>query len=157
MNLIEIDGITMECGAPLPLIFADEHQVRVVFLKLNEGDSVSDNEPDNVDIYVLTFDRCLKHRFGFPNDEALYGHPYYELGMRWYAFYELRDSDWFAELVKIEEKSFPHFDVEKSWPMYKHYIITFHDSMFECIAKGYTIEEKSIASIVYKKLGKIDI
>lgn len=44
MNLIEIDGIAMECGAPLPLIFADEHQVRVVFLKLNEGDSVSDNE-----------------------------------------------------------------------------------------------------------------
>lgn len=155
MKLIEIEGVKMECGAPLPLVLADEQQVQLIFLKLIEGDIISENKLTNVDIYVLTFNLCLKHCFGFPNDEALYGHPYRALGLESYAFYELENSDWLAELVKIERKAFPNYEVNKHWVNYKHYIITFHDSMFECVAKGYSIEEKTIPSGSYAKFGRI--
>ena len=156
MKLLEIEGVKMECGAPLPLVFADEHRVQLIFLKLVESDVIPENDLKTVDIYVLTFNRCLKHCFGFPSDEALYGHPYHSLGMESYAFYELENSDWLAELEKIEKKAFPDYDVTKHWTIYKHYIITFHDSMFECIAKDYSIEERTIPSNVYVKLGKIE-
>jgi hypothetical protein len=34
----------------------------------------------------------------------------------------------------------PYYDPHK-WEKYKHYILTFHDNMFECVAKNFEIRE----------------
>ncbi len=37
---------------------------------------------------VIEFHDCLIREFGYPNDEALGGHPLYERGLRFYGVYE---------------------------------------------------------------------
>lgn len=36
---------------------------------------------------VLRFQSCLQTRFGYPNDEALPGHPLHDAGLRYYALF----------------------------------------------------------------------
>jgi hypothetical protein len=76
-----------------------------------------------------------------PGNETIDGHPYYKLGMQSCSFYELRNSDFIKSLQDID-KVHPEYNPE-SWKAYKHYIITFHDNMFECIAKDFEIREEN--------------
>ena len=61
--------------------------------------------------------------------------------MKSYSFYELRDSDLIKSLQEIGEIH-PNYNPKK-WEMYKHYILTFHDNMFECIAKDFELREEN--------------
>jgi hypothetical protein len=61
--------------------------------------------------------------------------------MKSFSFYELRGSDLIKSLQDIE-RMHPNYNYQK-WEMYKHYILTFHDNMFECIAQGFEIREEN--------------
>ena len=51
---------------------------------------------------ILEFDLCSLTKFGYPNDEALPGHPLYEKGLSAYGIYEVFNSSWVAgNLVSI--------------------------------------------------------
>lgn len=62
----------------------DEWSCRLVFVP-------STAMPGRMQTAVATFSRCRQAVFGYPNDEALLGHPLYA-GRR-YGFYEVIDSD----------------------------------------------------------------
>ena len=49
------------------------------------------------------------------------------------------DSEWIEESRK-EDSVHPRFDPAR-FNNYKHYIITFHDSTFECIAQGFSFKK----------------
>lgn len=49
----------------------------------------------------------------------------------------IKDSDWINELKEID-KNHPYFNEDK-WNSLNHYVTTFHDDLFECIAKGFEI------------------
>jgi hypothetical protein len=70
--------------------------------------------------------------FGGPNDEALSGHPLYSRGLKFYSAHQVLNSSW----IKIREKMNSVHPRHNPIFFYKknHYIITFHDNMFECIA-----------------------
>ncbi len=99
-------------------------------------------------IGILNFDSYLNFKFGYPNDEALPGYPYYELGSIPYSFYKLEDSDWIKGLIEIE-KSHPLYR-EDIFDDFNHYILIFRDSIFECIAKEFIFEysEKSMGELL---------
>jgi hypothetical protein len=80
---------------------------------------------------VIEFVRPLVSRFGYPNDEALPGHPLYAVGLETYNCYEVLDSGWKTEIDRQNLVSFPE------WPGYavRHFAFVFHDSMFECLAE----------------------
>lgn len=146
MKLNEISGlISIDVGAPTPTIISNDSNLYIMFYAgrsdsnaevLQERNSVYDKG-----IYILKFNLFLKYNFGIPGNEIIIGHPYAKLGLQSYAFYELEDSDWIKELMEIESVH-PYFNKDK-WIGYKHYILTFHDNMFECIARDFEIREKT--------------
>ena len=83
---------------------------------------------------TLLFENVTSLMFGYPNDEALGGHPLYDKGLRHYRVYEVQNSSWITLIKQTNEKSFPGksqiFDGDR------HIIITFQDSTFECLFGG---------------------
>lgn len=122
----------MDYGAPSPLIIANDHHLLVAF----QGDADTLEEEY---VICVKFARPRKHRFGLPGDETISGHPYHQLGLGAGGFYELENSDWIAELQEIARVH--RYYNPDSWIKQKHYILTFHDNMFECVAESFTILE----------------
>lgn len=86
---------------------------------------------------VVEFTGCAVSRFGYPNDEARSGIPQYrDLS---YGIYEVRDSSWVADLLRVNRFQFPNTSDE--WiKRNRHFLFTFHDDTFECIARGLELE-----------------
>ena len=134
----------MDHGAPSPTILSNDIELFIAFYADKENASTIPQERNMIydtGIFALKFTGYLKYIFGIPGDETIYGHPYSKLGMQSYSFYELRNSDLIKSLQDIE-KVHPEYNAER-WKMYKHYILTFHDNMFECIAQGFEIKEEN--------------
>lgn len=151
MELFEIKGLfEMDFGSPSPVILSNDNELFVSFYAdKNDGldTPIERNTIYDTGIIVLKFKDFLKYTFGLPSNETIQGHPYYKLGMRACALYELKQSDLICHLQNIE-KVHPYYNPEK-WNEYKHYVLTFHDNMFECVAKGFEISEEN-KSIYYE-------
>jgi hypothetical protein len=78
---------------------------------------------------IVEFQGCLISKFGYPNDEAAMGIPKYkDFG---YDICEVKNSEWIKELETLNSYSFPN----TSYAGFRHFIIFFHDSTFECVAR----------------------
>lgn len=147
MELIEIkDVFQMDCGAPSPLIMSSDRDLILLFLPdLYE----EDGHPQEFDVRDLTltialkFKYCMKYSFGTPSNELLYYHPYRKMGIESCAFYEVKDSPMIEELRNLAKNH--QYYSDNSWKEYKHFVITFHDDMFECIAKSYAVRMTNIS------------
>jgi len=136
MKLIEIiDQFHMDTGAPDPMVFSARNRTFIIFF----GTITQDSEAPDIETVMIEFTGCVKSSLGSPNDEALHGHPYYALGLRSYGFYQLENSDLLKQIIEMQSVH-SRFDAEK-WTFYKHYIITFHDELFECIARSFTVSK----------------
>ena len=121
----------MEPGAPSPLILADERRCAVAYLRREENPSPwSSNEA----IAIVVFYAHL-HYSGNPNDEALSGHPLYPHGLESYAAYEVLNSSWIRALERMNRVHSSH-NAER-FAKLRHFILTFHDSTFECVGTKY--------------------
>jgi len=87
---------------------------------------------------LASFEGAYAHRFGPPNDEAFAGHPLADRGLRPFALFEVEQSSWLA------------YHRPEHFAKYKHYMIAFPNSTFECIAEGIaiSIHRGSIWSVV---------
>jgi len=119
---VEVPYFDPEPNMPEPVVVQSE---RACYLVYRDRDD---------ERKALEFSRCSISKFGYPNDEALAGHRLYEKGLRFYGFFEVVESEWIAELRKGNEIRFPDF---KSFEDQRHFIITFHDCTFECIALSF--------------------
>jgi hypothetical protein len=75
---------------------------------------------------------------GIPNDDALHGHPLFERGLKWERNYEIHNSPWIKLLKDADRIRGPHKPGDFS--NLRHIVMTFHDSLFEVITRGYTFE-----------------
>lgn len=155
MELTEIKGLfEMDLGSPSPTILSNDNELFIAFYADRESSSTIPQERNTVfdtGIVALKFKTYLKYTFGLPGAETIQGHPYSKLGMKSYSFYELKNSDFIKSLETIE-KIHPYYDSTK-WEKYKHYILTFHDNMFECIAQDFEIREENTS--LYNQAGAI--
>ena len=87
---------------------------------------------------IVQFKKCYAYSSGVPNDETIHGHPLYERGLESYERYEITNSPWIAAYERVNSVH----DMYKPDKINskRHIIFTFHDSIFECICKGYTYE-----------------
>lgn len=129
----------------MPLVLASEHQLILAYLTNspeldgNDGDMELTNLAGKGEtVCVLQFERAGPHYFGSPNDEALHGHPLYVRGLVHYKAFEVRSSSWIRALERMN--AVHHRHQSKSFDDRRHFILTFHDSTFECVATGYTFE-----------------
>ncbi len=116
---------TPDVGAPAPMLWQNEQRAVLIFEKARSETRV-----------LVEFGGCLITQFGYPNDEALAEHPLYRLGLRQYRVFEVIDSSWLDRLNAQNRIAFPSGNLG----LLRHFVITLHDSTFECLAK--TIEAK---------------
>ncbi len=146
-----------DAGAPLPVVISDRHNLYLLYI-VSEPDpswdgsyitSISPNTEDTM-IAIITFQKSYAHMFGPPNDESINGHPLYRRGLVPYGVFEIENSSWIRNLEKMNSVH-PYHRKEK-YQDYKHFIFSFHDSTFECIAKAFSVstERGSIDSILTK-------
>jgi len=132
-------------GAPIPVVLGDEHSVAVAFY-LQRSDPTWDgstirvvNPTETVDqIAIVHFKRCLAYFSGPPNDEAFEGHPLASRGLEPYGAFEVLSSSWIREMERRNEVHEHHHGGWRA--KYGHYALTFHDSIFECIANEFVVE-----------------
>lgn len=146
-DVIRLEGIPQSSiGAPNPTLIAGEHSITLIYYVEDtpenwDGTSTriittgSSNEP----IAIISFQLSYAHYFGPPNDEAFQGHPLEKHGLSPYGSYEIQNSSWIHSLERLNSVHAHHkkqdFKTSK-----RHFVLAFHDSVFECIAKSYTIE-----------------
>ena len=126
-RVIELSDLPAQsAGAPMPRVFATDNDVILAYETAPAGD----------DIAILGFVNPRAHSFGSPNDEALSGHPLYHLGLRAYGNFEVLGSPWARELER-RNRVHPRHDASR-FEALRHFVFTFHDRMFECLALSVT-------------------
>lgn len=117
-------GVVPRSDVPRPVLLQSELKCYLLF----EG--CAEASPRSKGVAIVSFQRCLVARLGYPNDEALGGNPLYKAGLKQYGVFEVSNSSWEREIQSQNRVVFPKFEMPKR----RHFIVTFHDSMFECIA-----------------------
>lgn len=121
-------GVTPEAAVSGGMLIQTEEKCYLLF-------NVSGPPVDNcIPQAIVEFGIPLKTQFGVPNDEALDGHPLSQSGLDAYDAFEVINSRWLAEELRRNQVVFPD-----SKFTYRHFIFTFHDSSFECLADDLTI------------------
>ena len=115
-------------GHSYPHLFADDIGPTMVVYRTAESAPTDDKWA------VLRFPLCRIVKFGYPNDEALPGHPLYPKGLSCYGLFEVLDSSWSKSLDEQNLVSFPN--PSPSRRSRRHFIVMFHDSTLECIAES---------------------
>ncbi len=128
--------IPWDTGAPMPHVLSSGHVMRLVYL-VNEPDPEWDGSYVNLidpadphELAVVSFEECIIHKFGGPNDEVVSGHPLYGKGLEPYAAHEVVNSSWIVEQQQINSVH-SQYSVER-WKTCRHFLLLFHDDMFEC-------------------------
>lgn len=133
-------------GAPLPHVIADGHRTTLTYLAAQrdpnwDGTYVTVKDAASgatESIVVVRFELCRATTLGPPNDEALHGHRLWGKGLDFYDAHIVINSSWIAELEE-RNRVHPHHSAAPFAEL-KHYVLTFHDETFECIARSHTAE-----------------
>jgi len=133
-------------GAPLPQVFSNGHKTYLTYLVDTPDPNwdgsyvtmVDNKSADTFPLALATFVRPNSHRFGIVNDEAAGGHPLYDKGLQVYSAHIIENSSWIKE-IKTIHKVHPHYS-DTRWANYKHFLLFFHDEIFEIIAEDYKVE-----------------
>ena len=133
-------------GAPLPHVISDGYNTFLLYYIQEDHRKWNAREHDIVDLNtghdditaLVKFNQCYCYKFGGVNDEVLHGHPLFEHGLEAYEAHYVENSSWIKDESKIN--SVHNCYNQSSWDKRKHYIFTFHDEIFECIADSYTVD-----------------
>lgn len=142
-NVVEIPGFPQSSiGAPNPVVVSDEHTLVVAFYLQDTPEGwdgrdvrIVGSQTNGEPLALVRFNRCYAYMFGPPNDEAISGHPLASRGLSPYGAYSIEESSWIKNLEQMNSVH-PHH-VSRFLKEFNHYILTFHDSTLECVAKSY--------------------
>jgi hypothetical protein len=140
-------GFVPNAGAPQPVVIETEHNAVLMFWGQRNG------EPGTRQRVAVTASDCMIATFGYPGDEALPGHPLYKSGLRYYGVFEVLDPSWRARIISQNQSVFPKTPAH--YERLRHFIITFQDSTFECLAEQLSAQpiEGRIADVLRSVLG----
>ncbi|MEL7536957.1 MAG: hypothetical protein AAFM91_07765 [Pseudomonadota bacterium] len=153
-RVIELDALPQSSvGAPIPYVFASELFTYVAYYAQEtdpnwDGSTVRVVGPDSSDerVIVVRFDSYATY-FGPPNDEAFDGHPLEQRGLTPYGFFEIANSSWIRSLEKMNSVHRNH-NGEEFLRRNRHFVLSFHDSTFECVARSFEWVEDTRGSVV---------
>ncbi|WBB69086.1 hypothetical protein [Micromonospora sp. WMMD812] len=112
------------------LLLADDRSCRLVFVPTVEAGAPR--------VAMATFAGFSQVIFGYPNDEALSGHPLQGPTDTWdYGFYEVQGSPWPRRLEAQNRVNFP--DRTSSWRQ-RHFLLVCHEDLVEVLADDVTVE-----------------
>lgn len=103
-----------DSGDPLPVVLAKDGSVILSYVAGREL------------TVIISFPICHAQLFGGPDAKSLKSHPLAERGLKAHGAFEVVESSW-ARALKGKDKR-------------KHFIFTFRDSVFECLAEDLGVE-----------------
>ena len=130
-------GFKPSSAVTAPLLILTPHSVILAFSawkKASEGSPHSGTA-------IVEFDGCCWSTFGYPNDEALEGHPLWGRGLAHYGIFDVHNSPWVRRMTEQNRVAFPNTKDDSET---RHLIFSFHDNTFECLCRG--IKAASISS-----------
>ncbi|MFT3711578.1 MAG: hypothetical protein QM817_28410 [Archangium sp.] len=136
-------------GAPVPTILSGSGGVVLVYAAKDDADpkwdggSVRAAGSTSPGVVVLRFERVLALRSGSPHDEVLAGHHLHGKGLGPYRAHTVVNSSWITKLRQmnaVHPQYSPH-----AWDSCVHYLLTFHDETFECVADACRAEVKQVS------------
>lgn len=141
-----LDGIPQcSIGAPLPLVLADESAAVMAFYLEDRDEAwdgtavrVVDATASDEPIAIVRFRSCYALQFGPPNDEAFSGHPLAARGLEPYGAFVIDESSWLLELER-RNAVHRHHGAAAFLRGKRHFVLTFHDSIVECIAESFDV------------------
>ncbi|RKE38108.1 hypothetical protein B0G76_4403 [Paraburkholderia sp. BL23I1N1] len=86
-------------------------------------------DADDDPFCTVLFPDTVFHRLGPPGDADLEIHPLASQGLSGYSVHEVMNSSLAAEISAVTSPG----------PARRHFVITFQDSTFECVASDYTV------------------
>jgi hypothetical protein len=122
-------GVRWSAGAPMPVLLQCEWHTFLAFYTGARDDEIG----------VVEFYRCVVAILSEPNDESLKAHRLWGKGLDFYAAHVVHNSKWFQAWRVLNGMLWEH-DPD-AWAGYKHYVFTFHDSTFQCIAKSFEVRK----------------
>jgi hypothetical protein len=136
-RVIELEDVPQSCvGAPMPVVLSDEHRVLLGYVIQDTG-SADDGDDSHEQFAIIDLAVYSAYMFGSPNDEAFAGHPLASRGLRPYGSFQIEDSSWIRQLERMNTVH-PYHKPER-FDRLKHFVFSFHDSTFECVAEGFTV------------------
>ena len=150
-------------GAPLPHVISSGHKTFLVYY-IKEIDPnwdgtyvkvIDPSEEEILPIALVEFTRCYACRFGGANDEVIHGHPLWRKGLEPYGAHMIHNSRWIKEEMRIN--SVHQYYRPERWEKMKHYLLLFHDEMFECLAEGFEIRvfRDTFKNVLMEAIGQI--
>ncbi|MFI5345657.1 MAG: hypothetical protein ACHQ51_04705 [Elusimicrobiota bacterium] len=119
---------------PLPIVLAKDGTVVLSYLAFVGRKDAH---------IIVTFHVGFAHRFGPPDRRGLAAHPLAARGLKPDGVFEVKNSSWVKDSFGGRGK---------------HYVFTFRDATFECVAEGYgseTIEEDAdVVRLMARRLYK---
>ena len=141
--------VLWDVGAPMPHLLQNDDRA-FLFFYLRDTSTEWDGRSTTVvnpaitepsSLGIVEFKGVCSTRMGAPNDEGIHGHPLFGKGLRAYTAMRVENSPWIKELQAINSV---HQGYEPdAWRQYNHFILGFHDSMFECVAKSFAVERRT--------------
>ncbi|MFC7710076.1 hypothetical protein [Micromonospora lupini] len=127
--MLDLGAIPSPSGSG-ELLLADERSCRLVFVALGE--------PWARQVAMATFTGFSQVTFGYPNDEALPGHPLHDPTDDWeYGFYEVQGSPWPGRLAAQNRVTFPDQTASGSQ---RHFLVVCHEDLVEVLSDDVTVE-----------------
>lgn len=136
----ELDDVPFpDLAAADPLVLADGTTLLIAYQSRTSTDlpGADATRPDSTS--VVRFTQCHASHFGLPNENAFASHPIAGLGLRPCGAFEVENSSWVHEL-QLRHSGHPHQSAEVLQQL-RHWVWTFHDSVLECAAVGYVVED----------------
>lgn len=132
-RLLELPEVPRpEPGAPCPVLLAEENRLVLSYWLPETPPYPAD---PTAPFAFIRFERPYFHSFGPPNDEALQGHPLSARGLEPCRVYQVAHSSLIRRLESMNAVHPCHSAA--LFADFRHYLFTFHDSTFECVAVGF--------------------
>lgn len=135
MHIVEKRDRVQELGdvpapslaSPDPIVLADEDTLVLAYVSTVDRAT------------LVVFQQCFASHFGPPNDQAYATHLLPDRGLPPCGAFEVESSTWLRGL-EARNRGHPRHD-PGIFSRLRHWVWTFHDSVLECAALGYTTQE----------------
>jgi hypothetical protein len=152
----KLDGLPKSSpGAPMPVVLSDEHRTYVAYMIHTEFQWDGETCQKGELFAIVQFLQCEALMFGPPSDEIFHSHPLESRGLEPYRNYQILHSSWIRALERMNSVHPLHRT--KSFKELRHFVLSFHDSTFECVAKSVEFIEtfEDSTQNVARRLGEL--
>jgi hypothetical protein len=120
-----------------PFIVASDGRVILTYpIAESDFERFGPFDPDDDPFCAVLFSDTVFHRLGPPGDTDLAIHPLAEQGLSGYSAHEVLNSSLCSEIAAVPAGS---ASIAAVAPARRHFVITFLESTFECVASDYTV------------------